>query len=338
MQQVGIHWVRLEIKWHLIEPASGAWDFSIYDFLVPAILSRGMQIIGLLSQYSVPSWYGTPSNRPPIPADYAAWISAVATQYKGRITFYEVGNEPNGVSFWYPTPDASAYTALLQAAYPSLKTVDTTIQVISAGLSPIANTIGPTTFLTSMYAAGAQGYMDYVGYHPYSWPHGPDYTGSGTTFSLLANIQSIMASNGDGNKQIIATEVGWPTYSGGVSEAIQAQYIQRVYQKILYEDYRYVAIACIYDFVDDGTDPINSEDHFGLLRTDYSQKPSYATMQMMANEYNVSFLSTVQTQGGTPLFVPRISLADIRELPQSEIFERTGPATINAVVKGILQT
>lgn len=332
MQQAGVYWVRLEFKWNLIEPASGTWNFSVYDFLIPAILSRGMKIIGLLDQYNVPSWYGTPSNQPPVPTDYAAWIQVVAIRYKGQILLYEIGNEPNQNTFWYPQVNAAAYTALLQAVYPALKTIDTTIQVISAGLSPI----GPTIFLTNMYAAGAQGYMDYVGYHPYSWPNGPDYTGVGAAFSLLANIQSIMANNGDGNKQIMATEVGWPTYSGGVNEAQQATYIQRVYQKILYEDYQYVAIACIYDFVDDGTDATNPEDNFGLLHTDYSQKPSYTIMQTVASNYNANFLNTTQG-GGTPLFVPRISLADIQELSQAEPLERIGPATINAVVKGMMR-
>jgi hypothetical protein len=94
------------------------------------------------------------------------------------------------------------------------------------------------------------------------------------------------------NKQIIATEVGWPTFSGSVDEQTQAAYINRVYQKIEYEGYRCVPIACIYDFVNDGTDTANAEDDFGLLRFNYTQEPSYATMSAVRRDYNTHFTPT----------------------------------------------
>jgi arabinogalactan endo-1,4-beta-galactosidase len=288
MQQAGINWIRLEFHWNNIEPTQGTWGFSKYDYLVSGILSRGMQIIGLLSQYHVPTWYGTPSNKPPLPQDYAAWISSVASRYAGQIPLYEIGNEPNSNGNWYPQASASAYTALLQAAYPAIKSADNNAKIISGGLSP-SGAITPENFLTQMYASGVQGYMDYIGYHPYSWPASPDFTQWPPTFSELANLKNIMTANGDGNKQIMATEVGWPTYPGGDTEANQATYIGRVYQKIMHEGYQYVAIACIYDFLDDGTDANNPEDHFGLLRTDYSQKPSYSSMQSARADYNANF-------------------------------------------------
>jgi hypothetical protein len=289
MQQAGINWIRFDMFWGTVEPTQGNWTFAKYDPIVSGILSRGMQAIAILEQYWAPAWYrGTaPWNQPPAPQDYAMFAQTVAAHYKGQILLYEIGNEPNMNGNWYPQANASAYTALLQAAYPVIKSADPNAKVISAGLSPTG--ITPETFLTQMYASGAQGYMDYVGYHPYSWPNGPDYTGSGATFSELSNLYSIMQNNGDGNKQIMATEVGWPTYSGGVTEANQAAYIQRVYQKIMHEDYQYVALACVYDFLDDGTDPNNPEHHFGLLRTDYSQKPAYSAMQSARNDYNANF-------------------------------------------------
>jgi exo-beta-1,3-glucanase (GH17 family) len=135
-----------------------------------------------------------------------------------------------------------------------------------------------------MYASGAQGYMDYVGMHPYNQPNPPN-------FGILDTLQSIMANNGDSNKQIMVTEVGWPTStsSSGVTEANQAAYIGQVYQGIMHGNYDYVALACVYDFLDDGTDKTNDEDNFGLLRTDYSQKPAYSTMQTERNDYNANF-------------------------------------------------
>jgi exo-beta-1,3-glucanase (GH17 family) len=188
---------------------------------------------------------------------------------------------------WYPQASASTYTSLLQAAYPAIKLAAPNAKIISSGLSPTG--IAPENFLIQMYQAGAQGHMDYVGYHPYSWPNSPDFTQGLPNFSELASLYSIMKAHGDGKKQIMATEVGWPTYSGGNTETDQATYIERVFQEIMQGKYQYVAIACIYDFLDDGTDANNPEDHFGLLRADYSQKPSYSIMQAQRAYYNTNF-------------------------------------------------
>jgi hypothetical protein len=135
--------------------------------------------------------------------------------------------------------------------------------------------------------------MDYVGYHPYSHPNGPDYTSSTPSFAELTAIKEIMRSNGDGNKQIMATEVGWPTHTSGVDEPTQAYYVRRVFQKIMHEDYPHVAIACVYDFLDDGTDKANAEHNFGLIRADYSEKPAYAAMLAARDDYDANFVTVV---------------------------------------------
>jgi len=288
MQAAGIQWVRQEFVWSSLELTSGTWNFSNYDYIVNGIVSRGMGIIGLLSQYNVPAWYGTPWNKPPTPTDYATWISVVVSRYAGQISLWEAGNEPNEPTFWYPAASAAAYTVLLQSGYNAIRAINPSLKVISAGLSPTL-ALTADSFLTQMYASGARGYMDYIGYHPYSWPSSPDDNTAHHKFSMLANLKTIMANNGDGNKQIMATEVGWPTYSGGNTEADQATYIGRVYQKIMHESFQYVALACIYDFLDDGTDPNNPEHHFGLLHTDYSQKPAYSTMLAERADYNANF-------------------------------------------------
>jgi hypothetical protein len=287
MQSAGIQWIRQEFSWNILEPSSGTWNFSNYDFIVSQIVSRGMQIIGLLAQYNTPAWYrgSNPSNQPPPPNDYVNWISQVVSRYSGQITLWEIGNEPNQNQSWYPVSDPVAYTALLQFGYNAIKTIDPITKVISAGLSQNNS----QTFLQSMYTAGAKGYFDYFGYHPYIQPNGPNDHGV-ANFSILGILQGIMNANGD-NKQIMVTEVGWPTYTGsnGISEANQALYIGQVYQDIMHGNYQYIPIACIYDFLDDGTDANNPEDHFGLLRPDYSQKPSYSSMQSARADYNANF-------------------------------------------------
>lgn len=287
MQAAGIHWVRQEFTWSALQPTSTTWNFATYDYIVAGIQSRGMQMIGMFSQYTVPDWYrGTnPANQPATPAAFANYIQTVVTHFNGKIPLYEVGNEPNGNGFWYPAADATAYAAMLKAAYPAIKSADSAAKVISGGLAASSGSSSSETFLSTMYSSGVRGYMDYVGYHPYCWPASPDFTNSVPVFGELANIRGVMADNGDQNKQIIVTELGWPTYSSGVTEAQQASYIQRTYQKILYENFQYVAIACIYDLVDDGTSTTDPEQNFGLLHTDKSVKAAYGIMLSTSIDY-----------------------------------------------------
>ena len=291
MQQAGVNWVRFDVLWASIEQTKGVYSWVNYDYVVNSVNSRGMKVLALITQYGIPSWeridstngMSTPNNM----QDFQNFVQAFALHYKGQISLYEIGNEPNVTAFWPSGPNPLAYTQLLIAGYNGVKAADPTNKVISAGLANVQ----ADTFLQGMYNAGAKGYYDYIGFHPYSWPQSPDFAQSQPAFSETATIKQIMINNGDGSKQIMATEVGWPstTASGGVNETTQAAYISRVYQKIEYEGFKYVPIACIYDFIDDGTDLTNREDNFGILRADYSQKPSFMSLQEVGQNFNANF-------------------------------------------------
>jgi len=288
MQQAGIQWVRLDFAWFDMEMSPNVYTFSEYDRIVTTASAHGLRVIALVTQYGIPpfyrqdttNWMSPPAN----PQDYQTFTQALATHFRGRIQLYELGNEPDLDWAWPPAANVAAYSALLKAGYQGIKAGDPRAKIISAGLS----NVNPEPFVQGMYDNGVKGYFDYLGFHPYSWPRSPDDTVNAMQFGRLARLRQIMLSRGD-HKQIMVTEVGWPTFSGGVDEQTQATHVKRIYQKIEYEDYTYVPIACIYDFVDDGTDTTNAEDNFGLLRFDYAPKPSYATTSAVRADYNAHF-------------------------------------------------
>jgi endo-1,4-beta-mannosidase len=292
MQQAGIKWVRFNVVWGNVEQANGVYDWSSYDYIINDINSKGMHPLALVTQWGAPSWERTdPYNwMSPVnnPTDFGNFVQALATHYKGEISLYEIGNEPNWAKFWPPTPNAQAYTQLLIAAYNGIKAADPTDKVISGGLA--IDSDGGKTYLQDMYDNGAKNHFDYLGFHPYSYPSSPN-VGYGWGLSSLDNIQTVLTQNGDSSKQIIVTEFGWPstTASGNVDEATQANYINLFYQNIEYGNYQNVPIACVYDFMDDGTDTTNPEDNFGIIRSDYSLKPAYTTIQEVEQNYAENF-------------------------------------------------
>ncbi len=290
MQQAGINWVRFDFIWSDMEPTPGVYNWSKYDYIVTNAASKNIKVIALVSQYQIPPWYRQNANDTMSPSqnpqDYQVFIQALAAHFNGQILLYEIGNEPDLPLFWPPQPDVASYSALLKAGYTGVKTGDPNAKVISGGIS----NSNPIPFIQGMYANGVKGYFDYFGFHPYSWPRSPDDINNSTNFARLNDLRAIMIANGD-DKPIIATEVGWPstTQSGGVNETTQANYINRVFQKIEYEDYQFVSIACIYDFLDDGNSKTNAEFNFGLLNWRYQKKPSFQKMIDVRSDYNAYF-------------------------------------------------
>src|SRR5205085_304539 len=126
---------------------------------------------------------GTSSTTPPTNLGDYATFAATAARHFGPLGVhdYEIWNEPN-IGFWSPSPDPARYTQMLKQAYAAIKGVDPAATVISAGLSPYgsygqqdATHMNPLTFLQQMYANGAHGSMDGVGWHPYAYPYGTTY-------------------------------------------------------------------------------------------------------------------------------------------------------------------
>src|SRR5262249_59496432 len=96
--------------------------------------------------------------------DYANFLTAIATRYKGRVLAYEIWDQPNIRRSWNGRPlSAASYVELLRVAYGAIKAVDPGIVVVSAGLAPTGfndgvNAISDRVFLRQAYTAGLASY------------------------------------------------------------------------------------------------------------------------------------------------------------------------------------
>ena len=79
-----------------------------------------------------------------------------------------------------------------------------------------------------------------------------------------------------GDRPMVATETGYSTYTNGQSESVHGRYIPRLY----FEYFRLgIARTCIYELIDEFTDPTSREARFGLLRRDVTPKPAYTAIE-----------------------------------------------------------
>ena len=290
MKSIGITAVRLDANWSWVQsggPNSYSWAWL--DQAVASARAAGMSvdlIVDGCPQWAAASGAQAPNAQPASPAAYAQYAATLAARYvpKGVQTF-EIGNEPNNVAFWNPAPNPAAYTADLIAAYNAVKKVAPSAVVLSGGLAPETNdgtNIAPITFLQAMYTNGAQGHLDGVGFHPYSFPALPNTYQSWSAWSQMGqtspSLRSVMTANGDGNKQIYITEVGAPTGGPrGVSETTQAtEFTQAIAAA---KSTSWIGPMYLYTWRDRSTDTSTSENWFGLLTYAGAQKPAYTAVK-----------------------------------------------------------
>jgi hypothetical protein len=305
MQAMGVQNVRILIPWSGVELQNDFFYWDKVDALVNSAYERNMGILGVLT--ATPAWatepgQPAPASPPASTAEYAEFVGAVAERYAGKVSAYEIWNEPNAATFWYPSPDPAAYTELLQAAYPAIKQADPTATVIGGVVGWVTDypnlAISPAEYVQGMYDAGAQGYFDALSYHPYQYqvpfgqgrPYGP-----AAPINQLDLMHQEMVANGDGAKLIWATEYGEPTSQ--VNEATQASFISNFLNT--WSSFDYTGPSFIYTTRDRNTGSTSDEDTFGVLRTDWTPKPAANVIQQWTATHPQSPPSSVTLAAST---------------------------------------
>ena len=284
---MGAQMVRVDAGWATAEWAGkGQWSSSYLaklDSLVSATQARGMRL--LLVWWRSPPWATSVAgvhNAPPVrPRDYADSIATIAARYRDRPVDFEIWNEPNSDAFFQSPDNARDYAALLKAAYSAIK-----------GASPRAVVVGgalmhaDATFTRSLYGHGIKGYMDGFSLHPYTEDRDPLLAYprySHVSFMPgIKSVRDVQVAFGDATP-LWLTEFGWntgqlhgsgyPAWKRSVTLEQQADYTRRGID--FAQTLPYVANAAVYLLRDDGSDPLDDQDNFGLVRRDYTAKPAY---------------------------------------------------------------
>lgn len=274
----GAKWMRVDVALdQLTWDGPQQIDWPTLDATVTAARARGLNLIGViqtLPKYARPA--GAPMTYGPTTQAQRDVVSnfagLAAKRYQGKIDTWEVWNEENLTAFWYPTPNAANYTALLKQTYASIKAAAPNSTVLSGGTGGKGATadIDALQFITQMYASGAKPYFDAMGVHAYA---APQYGNLGE-FLRLPNYRAIMDNNGDTTKQLWITEGGTRVASGFGTEAVQADNTAKLVAA--WKAVHNHGPMMFFSLLDDA-DP-----GFGLLRPDGSARPAYAALQAVA--------------------------------------------------------
>jgi len=268
VKDAGFGWIKQGIGWRDVESAKGVFDWSRVDRIVQWCQEQGLDLLFRVDHQ--PAWArsecaGPGEQGPPVNLqDYADFLSALASRYRGKVRAYEIWNEPNLAREWCnQPPNAAEYVALLKIAYQAIKAADPEALVITAGLAPTteisARARPDVMFLREMYEAGAKPYFDVLGVHgagykappemdPGEVARDPVLTNNDPSpeelkrvycFRHVEDLRAIMVEYGDADKQVAVLELGWtvdrrpdsPYYWHRVENGkVQADYLVRAYR------------------------------------------------------------------------------------------------------------
>lgn len=220
MQQLGVRLFRVGVIWPFVAPdmpGGSSYDSTLardpnwpgyrwqrWDQIVEVASAAGIELVPVVDL--TPTWASGVAttttagpNAPPLSASYYGdFMLALATRYRGRIRYWELGNEPDDLHSWSGTIQQHV-DLRMKPGYAAVKSVDPRAQVILGGLAL-------STHMDAVYAAGGGGYFDVGNVHAY-------YIAAAADGTALQQVRGAMNANGDAAKPLWLTEFGYATHA-----------------------------------------------------------------------------------------------------------------------------
>ena len=284
-QAAGFSWVRMDLMQDRIQASPKVFNWSAYDKLLNSLQKRGMKALLIIDRNN---------NRPPKTAatvkSFGDFAEAAARHFAGRGVCFEVWNEPNIKPFWTP-PNAAQYAALAKETIARLHQGDPTAVVVTGGLSEWDHVFA-SGFLSLGGGSGANAF----GMHPYCNPNPPEFL---TDHLLL--MRAIVGRYLSNSPPVWSTEWGWSSadFGNGHSPGPRKRQAVLTARELLTAWAANFPMIIYYDIRDDGTNPTDGENNFGLLANDYTDKPAMQavkTLTSIARGHRFSgFIPTIPT-------------------------------------------
>jgi hypothetical protein len=218
MDRGGVETLRFLVRWRLVEPSAGGYDWSRVDPVVEGAARHGVELLPFV--YGSPQWVDAIESHPPLDtrADRAAWrgfLTALVERYGPHGEFWrgpgkahpirrwQIWNEPNFDFYWDPAPSAREYARLVEISAAAIRGADRRSEIMLGGVASVHNGVPWWRFLRQVYERpGIRRDFDTVALHPYS----PGIYFLGKQIRLA---REVMREAGDRRAPLAVTEIGW---------------------------------------------------------------------------------------------------------------------------------
>ena len=298
--QLGVKLVRIQSGWMRTEQQEGVYDFAWIDSIVDNLRARGMEPwIDLcygnpLYTESAQEYFGA-VGVPPIFTQrerdaWAAYVQATVSHFRGRVAWYEIWNEPNGLFCWKHGTSAAETARFTIETARAIRSADPAARVIGGVVTHI-----DLPYIAALFENGMADHIDAISFHRYR-------------ANELEAVRDIKALRGLINRynpqvSIVQGESGTQSRSGGAgalrqgawTPEKQAKYLLRQRVMDLSTEVIFTSHFTSVDMVEalhGRTGDLNSYKdfgYFGVLSADfdeagfacgtYTPKPSYYALQ-----------------------------------------------------------
>lgn len=300
---LGVHYVRIQSGWMRTEQERGVYQFDWLDEIVDALIARG-------TEPWIDLCYGNPLYTPLARQVYGAvgcaptgskeemsawlnYVEATVRHFSGRVTWYEIWNEPDGRSCWRPEVDAGDYADFAVATASAIRRADPQAKSIAGVLCSIN-----LPYFKIMFDHGVADAADAVSFHRYN----------SNELDALGEIRALRALIDQYNPHlgIIQGESGTQTDSRGAgalsggawTPAKQAKYLLRHRLLDLSSEVIFTSHFTAVDMVEALNGVVGNQSsymdygYFGVIQADFDEnglatgsyrpKPSYLALQNLA--------------------------------------------------------
>lgn len=173
LAMIGAKWVRIQSGWERTEQEKGVYDFEWLDSIVDNLLERGL--VPWINLVYGNGLYDDDAAKvfgavgcPPVKSEeakkgWADYITALAAHMKGRISYYEVWNEPDGEWCWKHGPNGKEYGQFVVDTSVALKKGDSSAKVIGGAICMAK----PLDFAYDAFSVGMGEHIDAISFHEY---------------------------------------------------------------------------------------------------------------------------------------------------------------------------
>jgi len=311
MARAGIRIVRTDMSWDSTESAPGQYDWSHFLTLAKQITDLGMRPLFVLAYGNSLHASGIErepngESRPFAPATnseriaFALYAAAAVKALKMYDPIWEIWNEPEHDGFWPPKSDSNAYIAMAERTCSAMRRADAEATIIGPAAARVPTDTNPAPELLVLISkAPLARCLDAISVHPYISSNKMDTTS--WMWSQLRSIFSLQRSS-DRKLLTISSEWGISTVLTKGDARAQAIYLAKM---MVLNAANYVPVSIWYDWRDDGTDPTNNEQNFGLIAFDGAPKPALRALSTFADRIGKTkaACSRESSAGGLQVFV-----------------------------------
>jgi hypothetical protein len=297
VREMGAPWAVEFFPWPYIEPIKGKYSWEHADTVVKHAENQGITLIARLGW--TPVWArGKETSFTHLDTehygDFAKFVSAFASRYRGRINHIIIWNEPNLSYEWgYRPVVPEEYAKILQTVYPRAHAANPDVIVLAGALAPTLEPEGSSAglndliYLERMYKAGAAPYFDALAAHAYglTFPAEEPPTADTLNFRRVELLYEIMSRNEDTNKSVYVTEAGWNDHPRWVHAVRPAQRIAHTINAYEWAMRHWPWCKCVAMWAFRYPTPTyNYQDYYAFVTADFEPRVIYLEIQNYTRE------------------------------------------------------